>query len=57
MAKPSAVADRNSGGRPPRPPASHSASPEAAMPTATLATTNGGAWIIWALAWSAVMPM
>jgi hypothetical protein len=57
MAMPSAVAESSSGGRRRRPPASQSARPEAAMPTATLATTISGACVICALACSAVVPM
>ena len=48
--------DRFRGCRP-RALASHSASPEAAMPTATLATTISGACDMCALACSALMPM
>ena len=38
-ATPNAVADRISGGRPPRPAASHSANPDAPIATAMLAAT------------------
>ena len=39
MATPNATDDRISGGRPPRPVASHSAKPDAAMAIAMLAAT------------------
>jgi len=56
-AMPKATAERTSGGRPPRPVASQSASPDAAIATAMLAITKGIAWIMCALACSAAMPM
>ena len=55
-AMPNAIADSTSGGRTPRPVASQSASPEAAIATAMLAATKSCAWIMCALACSALMP-
>ncbi len=54
---PKAIAERIIGGRPPRPAASQSASPEAPTATPMLAATLAGAWTMWALACNAAMPM